>query len=298
MSKLGTNPTSKLSTNPTSKLGTDENPVDRSYYDLLEIPVNADEKQIKKQYRLMAMKYHPDKNSETGAEEKAPYQILSDPQLRAAYNKYGKDDKLSPTGGFADPQEFFQQMFGGDAFKSLIGELSIGRDLKEFSDQYDAETSEGSNSISPKMPSKEELLKRKQLQDERVRDLAEKLVHKLGLYTESEGDEGDEATAAAFESQIRIEAETLKEESFGVELLHAIGHTYSSKAKQFLGMKGGELPKIFQQIKEKRHIMKEFFGMVKASVDVQQTMLMLQKAEQKGIDAAENRKMEEEASNR
>jgi DnaJ-class molecular chaperone len=45
------------------------------------------------------------------------YQVLSDPQLRAHYNKYGKDSELTPEGGFADPQEFFQQMFGGDAFR-------------------------------------------------------------------------------------------------------------------------------------------------------------------------------------
>lgn len=42
---------------------------------------------------------------------------MSDPQLRAAYNKYGKDNDLAPEGGFADPQEYFQQMFGGDAFR-------------------------------------------------------------------------------------------------------------------------------------------------------------------------------------
>jgi DnaJ-class molecular chaperone len=46
------------------------------------------------------------------------YQVLSDPQLRAAYNKYGKDKELAPEGGFADPREYFQQMFGGDAFRS------------------------------------------------------------------------------------------------------------------------------------------------------------------------------------
>lgn len=46
--------------------------------------------------------------------------MLSDPQLRAAYNKYGKDKELAPEGGFADPREYFQQMFGGDAFRSKV----------------------------------------------------------------------------------------------------------------------------------------------------------------------------------
>lgn len=44
--------------------------------------------------------------------------MLMDPQLRAHYNKYGKDKDLAPEGGFADPREHFQQMFGGDAFRS------------------------------------------------------------------------------------------------------------------------------------------------------------------------------------
>ena len=41
-----------------------------------------------------------------------------DPQLRSHYNKYGKDKELAPEGGFMDPREHFQQMFGGDAFRS------------------------------------------------------------------------------------------------------------------------------------------------------------------------------------
>ena len=44
--------------------------------------------------------------------------MLMDPQLRAHYNKYGKDKDLAPEGGFTDPREHFQQMFGGDAFRS------------------------------------------------------------------------------------------------------------------------------------------------------------------------------------
>jgi DnaJ-class molecular chaperone len=60
---------------------------------------------------------------------------LSDPQLRAHYNKYGKDNELAPEGGFADPQEFFQQMFGGDAFrgKDLNMESVYGHQYREYS---------------------------------------------------------------------------------------------------------------------------------------------------------------------
>jgi DnaJ-class molecular chaperone len=56
---------------------------------------------------------------------------LSDPQLRAAYNKYGKDNDLAPEGGFADPQEYFQQMFGGDAFRGEDTLLFINEGTSE-----------------------------------------------------------------------------------------------------------------------------------------------------------------------
>lgn len=56
------------------------------------------------------------------------YQILSDAQLRAAYDEYGKDS-ARPSEGFADPAEFFTSIFGGDSFADWIGEISIIKDL-------------------------------------------------------------------------------------------------------------------------------------------------------------------------
>lgn len=60
------------------------------------------------------------------------YQVLSDPQLRAAYNKYGKDKELAPEGGFADPREYFQQMFGGDAFRSMLYLFVVVENVKYY----------------------------------------------------------------------------------------------------------------------------------------------------------------------
>lgn len=96
-------------------------------YDLLDIKPDADPLQIKKAYRKAAIKYHPDKNPDDpeGASAKfqqigEAFQILSDPQLRAAYDKYGKE-KAKPDSGFQDPSEFFSQLFGGEAFADLYG---------------------------------------------------------------------------------------------------------------------------------------------------------------------------------
>ncbi|KAI9309130.1 X-domain of DnaJ-containing-domain-containing protein [Cunninghamella echinulata] len=282
-----------------SKFGTDEKPIDTSYYELLSVPIDADATQIKKAFRKLAIVYHPDKNQSEGAEEKfkeisEAYQVLSDPQLRAYYNKYGKDKELAPEGGFSDPREFFQQMFGGDAFRSLIGDLAMGELMNENMDEM-VSTQEGENNAdnAKKQMSKEQMEKMKAAQMERVKKLAEILEHKLSIYSESLC---DEQAALAFQEQITIEAEKLKGESYGLELLHAIGYVYSSKAKHYLGIKGGEMPSIFQNIKEKKHIVKELWTTIRSAMEIQQAAEMIAKAEQEGIDASEKMKLEEEVS--
>ena len=70
---------------------------DLSYYEILEVSQNADKTTIKKAYRKLAKKWHPDKNpGDAEAEVKfkycnEAYQILSDDQQRAIYDRYGKE---------------------------------------------------------------------------------------------------------------------------------------------------------------------------------------------------------------
>jgi len=69
----------------------------RDYYEVLGVPKNASDEDIKKAYRKHAMKHHPDRNqgdSASKSEEKfkeckEAYEMLSDPQKRAAYDQYG-----------------------------------------------------------------------------------------------------------------------------------------------------------------------------------------------------------------
>jgi DnaJ family protein A protein 1 len=89
----------------------------KSYYDVLDVSKDANEKEIAKSYKRLAIKYHPDKNisNKEEAEEKfkeitEAYEVLSDPKKRDIYDKYGEEGLKQ--GNHVDPEEVFKQMFG------------------------------------------------------------------------------------------------------------------------------------------------------------------------------------------
>lgn len=98
---------------------------DLSYYEILEVSQGADKATIKKAYRKMAKKYHPDKNpGDKEAEHKfklcnEAYQCLSDDQQRSIYDRYGKEGLQGMGGGsrssagFDDLSSMFEEMFSG-----------------------------------------------------------------------------------------------------------------------------------------------------------------------------------------
>lgn len=70
----------------------------KDYYKILGITSGSNEDEIKKAYRRMALKFHPDKNKDPNAEEKfkeiaEAYEVLSDPKKRVIYDQYGEDGK-------------------------------------------------------------------------------------------------------------------------------------------------------------------------------------------------------------
>jgi molecular chaperone DnaJ len=91
------------------------------YYETLGVSKDASQEDIKRAYRSLARKYHPDVSDDPDAEEKfkdvnAAYEVLSDPEKRSMYDRYGKD--IPPGfggfdfGGMRDPFDIFAEVFG------------------------------------------------------------------------------------------------------------------------------------------------------------------------------------------
>jgi molecular chaperone DnaJ len=119
----------------------------RDYYDVLEVSRDASEQDLKKAYRRLAMKYHPDQNpdDDTAAERfkelTEAYRVLSDADARARYDRFGHQAS-SASGGvggmdfnmdLGSMTDFFESIFG-----SMFGGVSRGRRVNRGNDlQYD-----------------------------------------------------------------------------------------------------------------------------------------------------------------
>jgi molecular chaperone DnaJ len=115
----------------------------RDYYEVLEVTRETEVEIIKKSYRRLAIKYHPDKNpGDKSAEEKfkelsEAYEILSTPEKRAAYDQYGhaafdararaRGGGSSGAGGFHDPFDIFREVFGGSGGSSIFENMFGGQ---------------------------------------------------------------------------------------------------------------------------------------------------------------------------
>jgi molecular chaperone DnaJ len=109
----------------------------RDYYEVLGVGRNATDEEVKRAYRKLAVKFHPDKNpDDPHAEEKfkelgEAYDVLIDPDKRTAYDRFGHA-AFAPGGAgfgrgvFHDPFEIFREVFGGGGFGGGIFETFFG----------------------------------------------------------------------------------------------------------------------------------------------------------------------------
>jgi molecular chaperone DnaJ len=130
----------------------------RDYYEILGVAKTVSAEELKKAYRKLAVKYHPDKNpGDASAEEKfkelgEAYDVLSDPEKRAAYDRFGHQAFAGAGaggrgaggaggfgGGFHDPFDIFREVFGssgggggaGGIFEQFFGGAGGGRNDRE-----------------------------------------------------------------------------------------------------------------------------------------------------------------------
>jgi curved DNA-binding protein CbpA len=121
---------------------------------------------------------------------------------------------------------------------------------------------------------------RARIRQERVDTLARKLIDRISVWTET--DRGLEVTRA-FQEQTRLEVENLKMESFGIDILHAIGQTYVTRAstllrsQKFLGIGG-----FFSKLRDKGNMVKDTWNTFSSVIDAQQTVAEMSRLEKEG----------------
>lgn len=260
------------------------------------------------------------------------YNVLKDPQQRKVYDELGEEGmKEHAQAGEAniDPAEMFTAIFGGDLFKLWIGELLMFKDMSKTADimeeleeaaqtpadgtdvqVHGTDTKVGlklgqsgtvtSEDISKKKKQKisreqrekmyalhEEMRKEKQ---QRVETLAAELDTRLQRYLDAQKAGG--AAVTEYMQKLDAELQEMKEELFGLQFLHLIGHVYTNKAHDNIhSMKTFGVLKLYSSVKTKTNTVKNGLSILKTALNAQTALEEMVK-EQEQIALAQEQGIE------
>ena len=205
---------------------------EQSYYEILHVDKKATESEIKKAYYKQALLCHPDKHPDNRAQAEADfkavaeaYSVLSDPQKRHVYDTKGKEG-LQAHDVNVDAKEMFRKTFaGGDAFVDIVGDTMVVDLLCE---------AHGAGNMQQRaQPTNEEMEEMANKRQERVQHLVKKLIDKTIPFVYAQ------QSLEQVGAEAKKEAQLLRQEPNGSELLHLIGHVYTVKAARMINKESG-----------------------------------------------------------
>ncbi|TIB03478.1 hypothetical protein E3P92_00500 [Wallemia ichthyophaga] len=263
-----------------------------------------------------ALTSHPDKNmGDPQAEEKfktlsEAYQILSNPDTRKRYDNNGYNiAEISGNQSFTDPETLFSTFFGGGRFKDLVGEISIGAEMREALREHAEIEASKSFTVEDKTREKTRLSQTKIAKaqvaalerEKRVNTLLHNLIMKLSIHTEAlESVHVD----ASYRALSEIEATTLSSESFGWEMVQTLGAVYVNKSRAWLSShnpdwrSGWGLGGWMQNAKGQYAVFSESISTLNAAIELKKSFDALANAEKDGVGIDERRVLEDDAADK
>ncbi|CAG8627507.1 610_t:CDS:2, partial [Acaulospora morrowiae] len=189
-------------------------PKETDFYTILQLKPSATETEIRKNYRKLALKYHPDKNGNVETEEwgkiSKAYKILSDVNSRYLYDNYGTWNDS------AENKASFNRYVGGDPWQPYIGNLEVGFWIFSFED----------SESSPELKNISKAEQKSSRHAARISNITRYLQDKLIQFPKQND--------PSFEGSLRREALNLCAEPNGKELLSLLSEIYISKAQSYL----------------------------------------------------------------